>query len=94
MNMSIVESIGFIAAICTTSAFLPQAIKSYISGRTKDLSWTLLILQDTGNFLWIIYGFSIHSVPVYIANIITFALVGYLIVLKIIHNKASTESPI
>lgn len=84
--MNIYEWIGFIAAVSTTTAFLPQVIKSVINKSTKDLSYIFLSLQASGCFLWMIYGMALSSLSLTIANLITFSLVLYLFILKIVHQ--------
>jgi MtN3 and saliva related transmembrane protein len=74
------ELAGGTAAFFTTVAFLPQAIKTIITKHIKGLSISMLSLQFTGNFLWILYGIWIHSPSVLIANIITSSIVLVIIV--------------
>ena len=81
--MNIITFIGIFAAIFTTIAFLPQAIKTIKTKQTKGLSLLMLAIQATGNFIWVIYGVLIKDLPVTIANIITFLLVFTILTLKI-----------
>lgn len=74
------EIIGFTAVFLTTIAFLPQAIKTIIIKQTKGLSLVMLTTQCAGNSLWILYGYWIKSPSVFIANIITTAIVFTIIV--------------
>ena len=73
--MNFITLIGVSAAIFTTVAFLPQAIKTIRTKHTRDLSLSMLTTQFTGNFIWIIYGFLISDLPITVANIITLLLV-------------------
>lgn len=82
-NMSLITLVGVAAAIFTTMAFLPQAIKTIRTKHALDLSLSMLAAQSTGNFIWIIYGFLISDVPVTVANIITLSLVLTILFLKI-----------
>lgn len=75
--------IGIIAAILTTAAFFPQVIKVYQTKHTKDLSLWMYIAFSCGLLLWVVYGISLNSWPIIIANIITLLLSLYLLVLKI-----------
>ncbi len=68
------DTFGFIAAILTTIAFLPQLIKTYKTKSAEDVSMVMLLMFIIGVFFWIIYGWKSHSFPVLIANIITFVL--------------------
>ncbi|NQT27348.1 SemiSWEET transporter [candidate division KSB1 bacterium] len=63
--------LGSIAAVCTTIAFLPQAIKTIKTKHTKDLSLSMYTLLNLGIFLWFCYGILIKEVPVILANGIT-----------------------
>lgn len=76
-------SIGYIAAILTTAAFVPQA---YHSWRTRDLSGISLPMYamfTIGIGFWLFYGYLIGSVPVILANLITFLLSSMVLGLKI-----------
>ena len=80
--MNYAELIGFAAAISTTMAFLPQAIKTWKTRHTKDLSLGLFTLIAVGTFLWLVYGILINSMPIILANIITFILVSAILIFK------------
>lgn len=70
-NINFIEILGFVAAILTTAAFLPQVYKTW---RTKDvsgLSLTMFLMFFTGIALWLIYGFLIKSPSLIFANGIT-----------------------
>ena len=71
---NIIEIIGFLAAICTTIAFLPQAIKVISTKTVAGLSLPMYIIFTIGVFLWFIYGLLIKNNPIIIANFITFSL--------------------
>ncbi|WP_235018558.1 MULTISPECIES: SemiSWEET transporter [Tolypothrichaceae] len=59
------------AATLTTFSFLPQMIKTWQSKSAKDVSYIMLITFNIGVFLWIIYGISLQSLPVILANGVT-----------------------
>ncbi len=76
-------SIGYIAAFFTTAAFVPQA---YHSWRTQDLSGISLPMYamfTIGVGFWLFYGYLIGSVPIILANLITFLLSSMVLGLKI-----------
>jgi MtN3 and saliva related transmembrane protein len=75
--------IGLVAAICTTSSFLPQVIKAWRSRSTHDISAGMFVLQTTGNSMWLLYGVLIADLPLVLANAITLALVAAILVLKL-----------
>ncbi|MDP8215284.1 MAG: SemiSWEET transporter [Candidatus Euphemobacter frigidus] len=74
--------IGFIAAACTTFAFLPQVIKVYKTRNTKDISLLMYIIFVAGVFLWFGYGILIGDYPISIANGITFILALIILITK------------
>ena len=54
--------IGFLAAFCTTVAFVPQAIKVYKTKKTDDISFGMFLLICVGvNVMYVYcYRFSIY----------------------------------
>ena len=82
-----IEIIGFIAAILTTSAFVPQVYKTLKTKDVEAISLSMYLVMFTGVLLWIIYGVYINSLSMLFANSITLALILILIVLKIKHSK-------
>jgi MtN3 and saliva related transmembrane protein len=85
MNISIEIIISTVAAILTTSAFLPQTLKVIISKNTSSLSLWMYLLFTIGVMLWLVYGFLITSYPLIIANIITFFLSFVILIIKTIN---------
>ena len=78
-----ITCIGLAAAVCTTIAFLPQAIKSWKTKHTKDLSLPTYLLAATGVLLWLVYGLLINDLPLILANAITSGLMLSILFLKI-----------
>jgi len=81
--MDIVQIIGIIAAILTTSSFLPQAIKVIKTKETKGISLRMYILFFLGVILWLIYGILTKDLPIIIANTVTVVLAGIILSMKI-----------
>jgi MtN3 and saliva related transmembrane protein len=76
------ETIGTVAAILTTAAFVPQAIRTLRVGGA-GLSWMMLALFGTGVGLWFIYGLLRNSGPLMLANGLTGAQVLFILAVKI-----------
>ena len=72
--MDFTNILGFMAASCTTLAFLPQVIQVWRSQSTKDISLPMLITFIAGISLWLIYGLLVNAAPIYIANMVTLLL--------------------
>ena len=81
-----VELIGFAAAFLTTIAFIPQVIQVWKSKSAEGLSLTTYIIFVIGVFLWFLYGLSIGSLSMIIANFIT-VLLASVIIYFIIKSK-------
>ena len=78
-----IEFFGYFAAILTTSAFLPQLIKTLKTKKAEDVSLITLIMFITGVLFWIVYGYKISSIPIITANSITFLLNLMILISKI-----------
>jgi MtN3 and saliva related transmembrane protein len=68
--------VGTAAAVCTTVAYLPQAIKTWRSGSTEDISLLMFLCMCVGTILWLTYGIIVVSWPIIIANVATLILAG------------------
>jgi MtN3 and saliva related transmembrane protein len=82
-SMDMVTLLGMAAGTLTTISFLPQVIKTWKTRSTKDISSGMFSLFCAGIFLWILYGFSISSLPVIVTNIVTFILACIILALKL-----------
>ena len=90
MNKINTEFFGYFAAILTTAAFLPQLIKTLKTKKAEDVSLATLIMFMSGVGSWIIYGYEISSLPILLANIITFILNFFILISKIYYSKNIT----
>ncbi|HEY4322799.1 MAG TPA: SemiSWEET transporter [Mucilaginibacter sp.] len=81
--MNTTTIIGYLAAFGTTVSFLPQAIKTIQTKNTSGISLPMYALFTTGTLFWLIYGLSIGSYQVSIANVITFIFASIILVYKI-----------
>ena len=87
MNSFNIEFFGYIAAILTTAAFLPQLIKTLKTKKAEDVSLVTLIMFICGLGSWIIYGYEISSLPILIANIVTLILNLFILISKIYYSR-------
>ena len=82
-----IELYGYLAAILTTVAFLPQLIKTLKTKKADDVSLITLIMFISGVICWIIYGYKISSTPILVANSITFILNLMILISKVYYSK-------
>ena len=77
------ESIGIIAAILTTSAFIPQVYKIYKEKKAQGVSLTMYLIMFVGVLLWLVYGILIGSIAIIVANSVTAVLQLFVIIFKL-----------
>jgi len=87
--METIDIFGFIAALLTTSAFLPQVIKTIREKDTKSLSLPMYIILTAGLLLWLTYGILIKDWALIIANSITGLLAFIILIAKIKYDLLS-----
>ena len=75
--------LGFAAGALTTIALIPQAVKSWQTKSTRDVSFAWILVLIVGVALWLIYGILINSLPIMVANIFTLILSSIILILKI-----------
>ena len=86
MSRMPIDLVGYVAAILTTIAFVPQALTSW---RTRDLSGVSLPMYSiftAGVAMWLAYGVMLGSWPIIVANAITLTLSGTVLALKVLHK--------
>jgi len=84
--MDYITILGFLAATLTTTAFLPQLIKTWKTKSAGDVSLEMLIAFSTGTLLWLIYGIYLHALPIIVANFLTLVFNLIILGLKIIYK--------
>lgn len=75
--------LGYLAAFCTTVAFIPQAVKVYKTKHTKDISLGMFSLLNFGFVFWLIYGIMLDSYPIILANAVTIIFAVYILIIKL-----------
>jgi len=81
------ELLGYIGTVLTISAFLPQAIKTIKTRKTRDLSLPTYIILVVSALVWAIYGLGTHALPIAITNITVFVASSIVLILKLKEEK-------
>lgn len=81
-----VTVLGVAAAVCTTTSFVPQMVKTLRSRHTGDISLLMYIVLTAGLFLWMVYGFLRKDLPLIAANSVSFTFAAAILLLKIRHH--------
>jgi MtN3 and saliva related transmembrane protein len=77
------DTVGTLAALLTTSSFVPQAL---LTLRTRDVSGISLTMYSAftlGVALWLLYGIMLGEWPLIAANSVTLALATTILVTKL-----------
>ncbi|MFC5568459.1 SemiSWEET transporter [Lysobacter yangpyeongensis] len=77
------DGVGYAAAMLTTLAFVPQAVKTIRSKDTRGISLEMYVMFTVGVALWLAYGFVLMSWPMILCNAVTLALASTILVLKL-----------
>lgn len=80
---SLIYSIGLVAAALTSLSYLPQVLKAFPRGASKDLSFKTLAVLAAGLALWVAYGLLKGDSVIVIANVVGLSLVGVLLGFKL-----------
>jgi MtN3 and saliva related transmembrane protein len=86
MPSALMEVVGYAAAGLTTLSFIPQAVHSWSTRDLSGISLSMYTLFTLGVGLWMLYGIALESWPIILANAITLALAGSVLVLKVRHQ--------
>ena len=77
---------GLAAAFCSTTAFVPQVVKTWRTRSTKDISLVMFLVLVTGIILWLAYGIIIEDIPLIAANAVTLVFAGTILFFKLKHG--------
>lgn len=91
MSGSGVEYVGFVAAFCTTTAFVPQLLRVIKLRSARDISLGTFSMFSVGVLLWLIYGVFVGSKPVIASNAVTLVLSLGILTLKIKYDQDSLK---
>jgi MtN3 and saliva related transmembrane protein len=84
--MALLDYTGYLAALCTTGAYVPQVQRVWRTRSTTDISLRTFALLVTGLVLWLVYGVWRGEVPLVLANGVTLALAGTILYFKVRHG--------
>jgi MtN3 and saliva related transmembrane protein len=85
--IDIYEIIGLVAAVLTTTSFIPQVVKTWKTKSAGNLSLTMYIAMFTGIVLWLIYGIHLGSLAMILANAVTAILTLIIIIFKLRYEQ-------
>ncbi len=90
------QGIGAVAAVLTSTSFLPQIWRGYRIKSLHDLSWGMLGTFGIGVFCWLLYGLFRRDPILIGANAFTFSNVAVLCAMKYgyaVRERRSASAP-
>jgi MtN3 and saliva related transmembrane protein len=91
LSAQAVDGIGFVAAFCTTVAFVPQLVRVLKLRSAREISLGTFLLFSIGIFLWLLYGIYSGSKPVIASNAATLVLSLSILYLKVRYGRPSAK---
>ena len=91
--MTQIELLGFFAAILTSSAYLPQAVKIISTGVTSGISLMMYGMLTSGKILWLSYGLLVTSWPLILSQTFTLCLAGIILTLTVRNTYGAAKRP-
>jgi MtN3 and saliva related transmembrane protein len=82
-----IEILGFLAAILTTSAYIPQVYKIWKTKNAESISLSMYLVMFSGISLWLVYSIIINKPSLILANTVTL-----LIILMIFYFKIKSKN--
>ncbi len=78
--------LGLLAGAVTSTAVVPQVMKSYRTKHVRDISIWQPVLLDIGMGLWLAYGIIIGDIPLIVANSFSIFCNSILICMKFFYS--------
>jgi len=83
MNMSLIETVGFLASLLSVLNQFPQAIKVFRSKDTHSISLVMYCIVVVCISLWLVYGILLHDGPLIWANALSLIPITYIFIMKL-----------
>jgi MtN3 and saliva related transmembrane protein len=74
--------VGIIAAVCTTTGFIPQIIRGVRTKKLEDISPIMYVLLIIGLSMWLSYGVHLKDVIIIAANAAALVLSVFILILR------------
>ncbi|GAB4211877.1 MAG: SemiSWEET transporter [Rhodoferax sp.] len=81
--MNWTDLIGTLAAVLTTTSFLPQALHTFRTKDVRGISLGMYAVFTAGVALWLVYGLLLKAWPVVAANMVTLLLASAILIMKL-----------
>ena len=77
------DILGYVAAVLSTVAFVPQAFKTIRERDTRAISLWMYVIFAIGEALWRSYGIALNSWPIILFNSLVLTLAAIILAFKV-----------
>ena len=81
--MEPIDALGYCAGVVAVISMFPQVYQSWRTRSTGDINLFAFSTLTFANFLWMLYGFLVDSIPLIVANFLTGSMVASIVFLKL-----------
>lgn len=92
MTRSVIDLIGYAGALCNVISFVPQLVRVIKLRSARDISYSMFLIFAIGSGLWLVYGASVKSLPVMLANATTLLLSFSIFLMKLCYEVPRSPS--
>jgi MtN3 and saliva related transmembrane protein len=89
--LDLVTVIGYLAALCSTTSFAPQAWRIIRTRDTSAISSKMYLITVVGFALWLVYGLMKAEWPLILTNGICLGLSAFILVMKLLPQPKKEE---
>ena len=80
--------LAFVAGALTSTGYIPQIIKGYLTRKLDDVSLIMPAVLGFGMFLWLVYGLAREDSAIIAANVVGASLTTLLVLMKMKYSNA------
>jgi len=77
------DILGYVAAVLSAVAFVPQAFKTIRERDTRAISLWMYVIFTIGEALWLTYGIALNSWPIILFNSLVLTLAAIILGFKV-----------
>jgi MtN3 and saliva related transmembrane protein len=82
------EMIGILAGVLTSTAMIPQVVKTIKERNAENISTFMVIILVLGTGIWAYYGILKDDLPIIVTNVFSCLINNLMLVCKLKFNKA------
>jgi MtN3 and saliva related transmembrane protein len=92
VQLDVPTVMGLGAALLNTAAYLPQALKTWRTQSTGDLSLAMILILLSGQVLWLCHAVLTTNIPLLIANGFSGTFTAVILYVKLRNTRAVTPT--